>query len=46
MEQGNSSESDEMDYLKYQDLKEKLNEEMNRWALYSDEVEKFLQNNG
>jgi hypothetical protein len=33
------------DYQKYQDLKEKLNEEMNKWAQYSQEVEEFLQNN-
>jgi len=45
MEPGNSSEAHEIDYKKYQDLKEKLNEEMNRWALYSQEVEEFLQNN-
>ena len=33
------------DYRKYQDLKEKLNEEMNKWAQYSEEVEEFLKNN-
>jgi ATPase components of ABC transporters with duplicated ATPase domains len=45
MEPGNSSEAHEIDYKKYQDLKEQLNEEMNRWAQYSQEVEEFLQNN-
>jgi ATP-binding cassette subfamily F protein 3 len=45
MEPGNSSESHEIDYNKYQDLKEQLNDEMNRWAQYSQEVEEFLQNN-
>jgi ATP-binding cassette subfamily F protein 3 len=45
MEPGNSSEAHEIDYKKYQDLKEKLNEEMNRWAQYSQEVEEFLVNN-
>jgi ATP-binding cassette subfamily F protein 3 len=45
MEPGNSSEAHEIDYKEYQDLKEKLNEEMNRWAIYSQEVEEFLQNN-
>jgi ATP-binding cassette subfamily F protein 3 len=45
MEPGNSSEAHELDYIKYQDLKEKLNEEMNRWAQYSEEVEEFLKNN-
>ena len=45
MEPGNSSTSGEKDYKKYQDLKEQLNEEMNKWALYSQEVEEFLRNN-
>ncbi|MBA4321363.1 MAG: glycosyl transferase family 2, partial [Odoribacter sp.] len=45
MEPGNNSSSDEKDYLKYQDLKEQLNEEMNKWAQYSEEVEEFLRNN-
>ena len=44
MEPGNSSEAHEIDYKKYQDLKEKLGEEMNRWTQYSQEVEEFLQN--
>jgi ATP-binding cassette subfamily F protein 3 len=45
MEPGNSSEAHEMDYKKYQDLKESLNEEMEKWTQYSQEVEEFLQNN-
>jgi ATP-binding cassette subfamily F protein 3 len=45
MEPGNSSEAHEIDYKKYQDLKEQLNEEMNRWTQYSQEIEEFLQNN-
>jgi ATP-binding cassette subfamily F protein 3 len=45
MEPGNSSEAHEIDYKKYQDLKEKLSEELNRWTQYSQEVEEFLQNN-
>lgn len=45
MEQGNSSEAHEINYIKYQDLKEQLNEEMNKWAIYSQEVEEFLRNN-
>jgi len=45
MEPGNSSESHDLDYKKYQDLKENLSEEMNRWTQYSLEVEEFLQNN-
>ena len=46
MEPGNSSDAHETDYIKYKELKEQLNEEMNKWALYSQEVEEFLQNNG
>jgi ATP-binding cassette subfamily F protein 3 len=45
MEAGNSSDVHEIDYKKYQDLKEQLNEEMNRWTQYSHEVEVFLQKN-
>jgi ATP-binding cassette subfamily F protein 3 len=45
MEPGNYSDSDEINYKKYQDLKEQLNEEMNRWTIYSNEVEEFLKNN-
>jgi ATP-binding cassette subfamily F protein 3 len=45
MEPGNSSEAHETDYKKYQDLKEQLNNEMNKWALQSQEVEEFLKNN-
>ncbi|TAL69674.1 MAG: ABC transporter ATP-binding protein [Bacteroidetes bacterium] len=46
MEPGNSTEAHDIDYRKYQDLKEQLNEEMNKWAIYSHEVEEFLRNNG
>jgi ATP-binding cassette, subfamily F, member 3 len=45
MEAGNSSDTHENDYRKYQELKERLNEEMNRWTQYSQEVEEFLQKN-
>jgi ATP-binding cassette, subfamily F, member 3 len=45
MEPGNSTEAHELDYQKYQDLKDELNEEMNKWTLYSSEVEEFLRNN-
>ena len=45
MEPGNSSANHEIDYEKYQDLKEQLNEELNKWTLYSQEVEEFLRNN-
>ena len=45
MEPGNSSGTHEEDYRRYQDLKEQLNEEMDKWAIYSQEVEEFLRNN-
>jgi ATP-binding cassette subfamily F protein 3 len=45
MEPGNTSEAHDIDYRKYQELKERLNYEMNQWAQYSQEVEEFLQNN-
>ncbi|HZY26370.1 MAG TPA: ABC-F family ATP-binding cassette domain-containing protein [Bacteroidales bacterium] len=45
MEPGNTSEAHDVDYRKYQELKEKLNDEMNQWAQYSEEIEEFLQNN-
>src|SRR5664279_333901 len=45
MEPGNTSEAHDVDYRKYQELKEKLNDEMNHWAQYSEEIEEFLQNN-
>jgi ATP-binding cassette, subfamily F, member 3 len=45
MEPGNSSEAHDINYSKYRDLKEQLNEEMNKWAQYSQEVEEFLRNN-
>jgi len=33
-------------YMKYEDLRKKLNEEMNNWALCSHEVDEFLKTNG
>ena len=45
MELGNSSETHDNNYTKYRDLKEQLNNEMEKWALYSQEVEEFLRNN-
>jgi ATP-binding cassette, subfamily F, member 3 len=33
-------------YKRYEDLKNSLNEEMERWAQYTDDVEVFLKNNG
>jgi ATP-binding cassette subfamily F protein 3 len=43
MEPGSTSEAHETDYNRYRDLKEQLNEEMNRWAQYSDELEIFMK---
>ncbi len=40
-----SSDEDVGIYTKYQDLKTRLNDEMNKWADYSHEVEDFLRNN-
>ena len=45
MEPGNSSEAHEIDYKKYQDLKEQLKAEMNKWEEYSQDVEEFLLKN-
>jgi len=39
-----ASEMEEI-YSRYQELKDQHNEEMNRWAQYTHEVEVFLQNN-
>jgi ATP-binding cassette subfamily F protein 3 len=43
MEPGNYTSDHEVNYEKYRDLKEQLNEEMNRWTSLSQEVEEFLQ---
>ena len=43
MEPGNYTSDHEANYERYRDLKEQLNEEMNRWTLLSQEVEEFLQ---
>ena len=45
MEPGNNSAKHEEDFFRYQELKEKLNGEMDRWTNYSEEVEEFLRNN-
>jgi ATP-binding cassette, subfamily F, member 3 len=46
MEPGNYSSDHEANYERYRDLKDKLNEEMNRWTILSQEVEEFLQKAG
>jgi ATP-binding cassette, subfamily F, member 3 len=45
MEPGNNTSDHEKEYLRYQELKEQLNGEMNKWTQYSEEVEEFLSNN-
>ena len=45
MEPGNLTGTYEADYERYRDLKDNLNEEMERWTAYSEEVEEFIRNN-
>jgi ATP-binding cassette, subfamily F, member 3 len=45
MEPGNSSTEHEVDYQRYQDLKDQLNKEMDKWAICSNDVEEFLRDN-
>jgi hypothetical protein len=33
-------------FLKYEDLRRWLNEELNNWTAYSNEIDEFLKNNG
>jgi ATP-binding cassette subfamily F protein 3 len=42
MEAGNYTPDHEANYEKYRDLKDHLNEEMNKWTILSQEVEEFL----
>ncbi len=44
MEPGNSTDIHEQNYLKYQELREQLNAEMNNWTAFSEEIDKFLKN--
>ncbi len=46
MEPGNYSSDHEENYERYRELKDQLNEEMNRWTILSQEVEEFLQKAG
>lgn len=43
MEAGNYNSDHEENYEKYRELKDQLNEEMNRWTDLSQEVEEFIQ---
>lgn len=42
MEPGNSSEMHNQNFTKYQDLREQLGEEMNRWTEYSEDLESLM----
>jgi ATP-binding cassette subfamily F protein 3 len=42
MEPGNTSDAYNIDYERYRELKDHLNGEMNKWAQYSEELEKYL----
>jgi chromosome segregation ATPase len=44
MEPGSNNEDHEANYERYRELREELNEELNRWTVISQEVEEFLQN--
>ena len=46
MEPGNSSEEHETAYHRYRDLKDQLNEEMNKWTQYSEELENYIKEKG
>jgi hypothetical protein len=45
MEPDSYSETSQIDYERYKDLKEQLNDEINRWAQYSEETEDFIKTN-
>ena len=43
MEAGNYTPDHEANYERYRELKDQLNEEMNKWTILSQDVEEFLQ---
>ncbi|HEX2922389.1 MAG TPA: ABC-F family ATP-binding cassette domain-containing protein [Bacteroidales bacterium] len=45
MEPGNNSEINEKDYHRYQELRDQLSEEMNKWTINSEELENYIKNN-
>lgn len=45
MEPGNDSDLSEQSYIRYQELKEQLNAEMNKWTSYSEELEIYMAGN-
>ena len=44
MEPDSYSEASQNNYERYRELKEQLNEEMEKWTLYSEETENFIAN--
>ena len=44
MEPDSYSPDHETNFERYRDLKGKINEEMERWASLSEEIEEFIQN--
>lgn len=46
MEPGNSSEAHDIAYHRYRELKDQLNEEMNKWTQYSQELEDYIKEKG
>ena len=45
MEPDSYSEANEINYERYRELKEQLNEEMDNWTQYSEELENFIKTN-
>lgn len=45
METGSDSEIHEKNFQLYQDLREKLNMEMENWTRYNEEIDEFMKNN-
>jgi ATP-binding cassette subfamily F protein 3 len=45
MEPDSYSDASQINYERYRDLKEQLNEEMERWTQYSEETENFIKTN-
>ncbi|MBI5008559.1 MAG: hypothetical protein HZB98_02680, partial [Bacteroidia bacterium] len=46
MAPGNSSEAHDIAYHRYRELKDQLNEEMNKWTQYSQELEDYIKEKG
>jgi ATP-binding cassette subfamily F protein 3 len=46
MEPDSYSEANQIDFERYKNLKEQLNEEIDKWTQYSEETEEFIKTNG